>query len=98
MSEHLSARRRVVNRDQGNGAGADLVLLPAGTGPGRDLLCLQSCHSIRLATQQRLSRKRWNELLDWIWSRSRACRRCRTRTGRWRSGYLAEHLNPDVPR
>jgi hypothetical protein len=71
--------------------------LPAGPGQQETYYSCNACHSIRLVTQQRLSRERWDEILDEMVEKQgmpplpdeeRAAV----------LGYLAEHLNPDVPR
>jgi hypothetical protein len=75
----------------------DLGGLPAGPGQEETYYACNACHSIRLVTQQRLSRDRWDEILDEMVEKQgmpplpdgeRAAV----------LGYLAEHLNPDVPR
>jgi hypothetical protein len=40
--------------------------LPAAPGREEVYYACNACHSIRLVTQQRLSRQRWDELLDWM--------------------------------
>jgi cytochrome c len=44
----------------------DLGGLPAAPGQEETYYSCNACHSIRLVTQQRLSRERWDELLDWM--------------------------------
>ncbi|MEW5726819.1 MAG: hypothetical protein AB1918_03240 [Pseudomonadota bacterium] len=50
----------------GGGAGEQEAALPPGE--GREVVegICSGCHSIRLVTQQRLSRERWDSLLDWM--------------------------------
>lgn len=50
----------------GGGGGQEEAALPAGE--GREVVegICSGCHSIRLVTQQRLSRERWDGLLDWM--------------------------------
>lgn len=54
----------------GAGAGApaqdELGGLPAGPGQEETYYACSACHSIRLVTQQRLPRRRWDHLLDWM--------------------------------
>jgi hypothetical protein len=89
------------------------LLFPAGRGaaaqqddfgglpeaPGREevyYIC-DACHSIRLVTQQRLSRERWDELLDWMVSEQGMAEL----TAEEREvilEYLATQYAPDVPR
>ena len=47
-------------------AAEDYEALPAG--PDRDAVYFNcsACHSIRMVTQQRLNRERWDELMDWM--------------------------------
>ena len=40
--------------------------LPEAPGQEEVFYLCNACHSIRLVTQQRLSRQRWDELLDWM--------------------------------
>ena len=44
----------------------DLGGLPAAPGQEEVFYLCDACHSIRLVTQQRLSRQRWDQLLDWM--------------------------------
>jgi hypothetical protein len=44
----------------------DLGGLPQAPGQEEVFYLCNACHSIRLVTQQRLSRHRWDELLDWM--------------------------------
>ncbi len=48
------------------GGGQEEAALPPGD--GREMVegICSGCHSIRLVTQQRLSRERWDHLLDWM--------------------------------
>jgi mono/diheme cytochrome c family protein len=71
--------------------------LPAGPGQEETYYNCNACHSIRLVSQQRLSRERWDQILDEMVEKQgmpplpddeRALV----------LGYLAEHLNPGVPR
>lgn len=53
----------------GGGAAAqdeDYGGLPEAPGQEEVFYACNACHSIRLVTQQRLSRQRWDELLDWM--------------------------------
>lgn len=71
--------------------------LPAGPGQEDVYHVCNACHSIRLVTQQRLSRTRWDHLLEWMVEeqgmpvfepddRERVL------------DYLATHFGQDVPR
>jgi hypothetical protein len=75
----------------------DLGGLPAGPGQEETYYACNACHSIRLVTQQRLSRERWDEILGEMVEKQGMP----PLPGEERAlvlGYLAEHLNPDVPR
>ena len=71
--------------------------LPAGPGQEETYYACSACHSIRLVTQQRLPRRRWDHLLDWMVEKQGmvelpAADRALI------LDYLATYLNPDVPR
>lgn len=64
-------------------------------GEGRDEvegLC-SACHSIRMVTQQRLSRDRWDELLDWMVA-EQGMAELDAETRDRVLDYLATHLSP----
>ncbi len=44
----------------------DFALLPDGTAQEDVFYMCSACHSVKLVAQQRLSRKRWDETLDWM--------------------------------
>jgi cytochrome c len=71
--------------------------LPAGRGQEETYYACSACHSIHLVTQQRLPRRRWDHLLDWmVAEQGMAELPAADRT--LILDYLATHLNPDVPR
>ena len=43
-----------------------LASLPEGPGKEETFYACHGCHSFRLVAQQGLSRKRWDEMLDWM--------------------------------
>lgn len=43
-----------------------LASLPEGPGKEETFYLCHSCHSFRLVSQQRLSRKHWDKTLDWM--------------------------------
>ncbi|MGI9499134.1 MAG: hypothetical protein ACR2P3_03790 [Geminicoccaceae bacterium] len=43
-----------------------LASLPEGPGKEETFYLCHPCHSFRLVAQQRLSRKHWDETLDWM--------------------------------
>jgi cytochrome c len=45
---------------------AALAAMPDHPGKEEVFYTCNACHSIRLVTQQRLPRQRWDELLDWM--------------------------------
>lgn len=44
----------------------DFALLPEGPAKEDIYYSCSACHSVKLVAQQRLSRKRWDETLDWM--------------------------------
>jgi hypothetical protein len=71
--------------------------LPPGLGQEDTYYACNVCHSIRLVTQQRLSRERWDELLDWMVEKQ-GMPPLPEEDRALVLGYLAEHFNPAVPR
>ena len=71
-------------------------LLPAGVGRDETDAYCSVCHSLRLVTQQGLSREDWNELLDWMVEEQEMqpmATADRARVLR----YLTKHFNTDRP-
>ena len=71
-------------------------LLPAGAGQDETEAYCSACHSLRLVTQQGLSRADWDELLDWMVDEQEmepieAADRAKV------LGYLTKHFNRDRP-
>ena len=68
-------------------------------GPGREevFYACDACHSIRLVTQQRLSRPRWDQLLDWMVA-EQGMAQLTADERRVILDYLAANYGPDVPR
>jgi hypothetical protein len=71
--------------------------LPAGPGQEETYYACNACHSVRLVTQQRLPRPRWDYLLDWMVEKQ-GMAPLPPEDRAMILDYLAEHLNPDVPR
>lgn len=67
--------------------------------PGREEVyyTCDACHSIRLVTQQRLSRERWDQLLDWMVA-EQGMAELTAEERRVILEYLATQFAPDVPR
>ncbi len=71
--------------------------LPAG--PGQEevyFLCIP-CHSLAIVTQQRLSRRVWDEVLDWM-VEEQAMPELEPADRALILDYLATHYTPDTPR
>lgn len=75
----------------------DLDGLPAGPGQEETYYTCSACHSIRLVTQQRLSRSRWDHLLDWMVAEQGMAELMADERALILD-YLATQLNPNVPR
>lgn len=50
----------------GGGGGDQMAALPDGDGREDVENICAACHSLSMVTQQRLSRSRWDELLNWM--------------------------------
>ena len=85
----------------GAGAGAlaqdDMGGLPAGAGQEKTYYACNACHSIRLVTQQRLPRRRWDHLLDWMVEKQ-GMAELPPGDRALILDYLTTYLSPDVPR
>lgn len=93
-------------------AGSGLVLAAGGTAaaqeedfgglpeaPGQEevFYSCNACHSIRLVTQQRLPRQRWDQLLDWMVEKQGMAELGAEDRGLILD-YLATYYGQDVPR
>jgi hypothetical protein len=83
----------------GRGAAAqeDFGGLPEAPGREEVFYLCDACHSIRLVTQQRLSRQRWDQLLDWMVEEQGMPELAPEDRGLILD-YLATHYGQDVPR
>jgi cytochrome c len=83
----------------GRGAAAEDDFGGLAEAPGREEVyyACDACHSIRLVTQQRLSRERWDQLLDWMVA-EQGMAELTAEERRVILEYLATHYGPDVPR
>lgn len=71
--------------------------LPDGAGQEATFYACNACHSVRLVTQQRLSRQRWDGLLDWM-VEEQGMAPLPPEERALVLDYLAAQLNPDTPR
>jgi mono/diheme cytochrome c family protein len=78
----------------GGGQGHQTAALPDGE--GRDLVMgvCSGCHSIALVAQQRLSRSRWDALIDWM-EEEQGMAELDSETRAEVLDYLATHLSPN---
>lgn len=77
----------------GVGPAEQTAVLPPGEGREEVEGICSACHSIRLVTQQRLSRDRWDELLDWMVA-EQGMPELDDETRDKVLDYLADHLSP----
>lgn len=77
----------------GAGAPEQSAALPPGEGRDEVEGLCSACHSIRMVTQQRLSRARWDELLDWMVA-EQGMPELDAETREKVLDYLADHLSP----
>lgn len=75
----------------------DFGSLPEGKGQETVFYACSACHSIHLVTQQRLSRERWDKLLDWM-VEEQGMAELPPEERELILNYLSTELNPDVPR
>ena len=71
--------------------------LPSGEGRETVYAICSGCHSIRLVTQQGMSRKRWDDLLDWM-VKKQGMPELDPETRETVLDYLAEHYGQKAPR
>jgi cytochrome c len=76
------------------GSDDDYDRLPAGMGRDEVYSYCAACHSIRLVTQQGLSRDAWEETLDWM-IEEQGMAELDAETHKLILDYLSEHLNTD---
>ncbi|MBW7850830.1 MAG: hypothetical protein H3C38_10065 [Rhodospirillales bacterium] len=77
----------------GAGMPEQSAALPPGEGRDEVEGICSACHSIRMVTQQRLSRDRWDELLDWMVA-EQGMPELDAETREKVLDYLADHLSP----
>lgn len=71
--------------------------LPEGEGRETVYYTCNACHSIHLVTQQRLTRQRWDKLLDWM-VEEQGMAELPPEERELILDYLSTQLNPEVPR
>lgn len=76
---------------------AALAAMPDRPGKEEVFYTCHACHSIRLVTQQRLSRERWDHLLDWM-VEEQGMAELEAEDRLLILDYLATTYGPDVPR
>ena len=74
-----------------------LAAMPDHPGKEEVFYACDACHSIRLVTQQRLPRRRWDQLLDWMVA-EQGMAELTADERRVILEYLATQYAPDVPR
>jgi cytochrome c len=76
---------------------AALAAMPDHPGKEEVFYTCNACHSIRLVTQQRLPRQRWDQLLDWM-VEEQGMTELTADERRVILQYLATQYGPNVPR
>ena len=76
---------------------AALAAMPDHPGKEEVFYTCNACHSIRLVTQQRLPRDRWDQLLDWMVA-EQGMAELTAEERQVILQYLATQYGPDVPR
>ena len=81
------------------GQDEDSLLAAMPDHPGKEdvFYACNACHSIRLVTQQRLPRERWDQLLDWMVA-EQGMAELTSAEREVILEYLATQYSPDVPR
>lgn len=93
----LAGRGLLPSAGGGVAAQDDFDGLPEAPGQEEVFYTCNACHSMRLVTQQRLPRRRWDQLLDWMVEKQ-GMAPLPPEERALILDYLSEQLNPEVPR